>query len=436
MKRIVTLLFALLIVCVSVTATCALDYGCDVETTSGAIYMECMDTGTVVFEKNADQTVYPASTTKIMTYIVVVENVGDIDNTRVEITESALETLDPESSVMGLKDHIGESFTVRDLLYGLLVPSGNDAALVLATYVGNGNIDAFVALMNNKAAELGCNATHFANPHGLYDPDHYSTARDMATITKYAMQKDGFMEISNTVSYYPEGFIAPILTTNYMIDESQEGGKYYYEYTKGIKTGFTDEAGKCLITTAEKDGVTYLCIAMGAAYTYEENVNYAMLDSKELYEWAFAGIGVQTIYSTIDPVESIPIDNLSNREFLDLVPEREVKALLPLGYDETKITVDGNYPESVNAPIVKGDVIGEVKICYDGEEIDSVNLVAAETFESETFSFLGDNTDNILKLVIIGIIVLVVIVLVIIIIAARARNRRRREAAQRRRYRR
>ena len=194
MKRVFSVILALLLIFITAASAGAANFGCTVDPVSSAVYLEELNTGAVVYEKNADETVYPASTTKIMTFIVVVENVPDIDNTSIEITSESLSTLDPESSVMGLESHIGESFSVRDLLYGLMLPSGNDAALVLADYVGQG-IDGFVDLMNRKAAQLGCANTHFTSPHGLHDSQHYTTAREMAVITKYAMEKSVFMEI-------------------------------------------------------------------------------------------------------------------------------------------------------------------------------------------------------------------------------------------------
>ncbi len=282
MKRIIAVLCALLIALLCMAPAYAADYGCDVATSTGAFYMENLDTGNVVYTKSATELMYPASTTKIMTYIIVVENVSDIENTRVDITEEALSDLDPESSVMGLSAHIGESVTVLDLLYGLMVPSGNDAALVLSSYVG-GSVSGFVEMMNQKAAQLSCKNTHFTSPHGLFDEHHYSTAEDMAIITKYAMKKPLFNEICNTTRYtvssYSDSPDETIETTNYMIDESQKGGYYYYPYAKGIKTGYTDEAGRCLVSTAEKDGYHYLLVALSAPYSFDEDINYAMLDS-------------------------------------------------------------------------------------------------------------------------------------------------------------
>ena len=255
MKRIAATVLFVMIVFLSVFSASAVDYMCNEETVSQAVYLENLSADAVIYEKAADQRSYPASTTKIMTYIITAENVADLDQTAVTIRQEVIDGLDPESTVMGLSSHVGEQVSVRDLLYGLMLPSGNDAALVLADYVGDG-IPGFVSKMNAKAAELGCVNTHFANPHGLYDPEHYTTARDMALIAKHAMTIPGFMDVCNTVYYTPDGFDT-LHNTNYMLDEDED---YYYPYTRGIKTGYLDEAGKCLVTSSDKDGDQYLCI--------------------------------------------------------------------------------------------------------------------------------------------------------------------------------
>ena len=439
MKRIISVFAALLFICLSVASVSALDYGCTVETVGEGIYLEELNTGAVVYEKNADVRMYPASTTKVMTYIVVSENVSDFDNTMVEITEGALATLDPESSVMGLSDHIGQSFSVKDLLYGLMLPSGNDAALVLATYVGDGSIDAFVEKMNRKASELGCTNTHFVNPHGLYDPNHYSTPRDMAKITKFAMSVRNFMEIADTKQYTPEGFEAPIVTTNYMIDQNGHNGDYYYPYAHGIKTGYTDEAGRCLISTAETDSYRYLCIDLGAAYTFEEDVNYAMLDSRSLYDWAFDNLSFQTVYTTSDVVANINVDNTKDNTTLDLVPRTDVQALLPKGFKTELVTTQPDVPESVSAPVNQGSVIGKINVYYNGEKIGETELCANATIDGDTKSEQQKKTDteNTLKLVLIIVFVVatLVIILIVVIVVKKARRRKRERERQNRRRR-
>ena len=428
MKRLLSVIVAFIIVCISVTSAAAIDFGCDIEPVSTAVYIEELNSGTVVYDVNAEERAYPASTTKVMTYIIVAEKVPDLD-TKVEITESALAELDPESSVMGLTSHIGESFSVRDLLYGLMVPSGNDAALVLADYV-SGSVEAFVSLMNNKAAQLGCENTHFTSPHGLHDSQHYSTAKDMATITKYAMQKTDFMEICNTTSYTPSGFYEPIKTTNFLIDSSQHNGDYYYPYAKGIKTGFTDEAGRCLISTAEKDGYRYLCVALGADYSYVEDINYAMLDSAKLYNWMFENVAVRTVYDSASTVKTIPVDNLLENKSLDLVPAQPVTALLPADYDSKLVSIQfTDCQDKASAPIAKGDRFGTLTVYYGSEVIGTTDIVASEDVAEESFfgKILIFIRDNIIWIV----VIVVVIILFLVILIGSLRRKKARQARHR-----
>lgn len=439
MKRICSFIFALVILCTSVVAASAVDFGCTVDTVSDGVYLENLDTGIVVYEKNAEEIMYPASTTKVMTYIIVAENVPDFDNTMIEITEGVLESLDPESSVMGLTDYIGESFSVHDLLYGLMLPSGNDAALVLADYVGHG-VDGFVDLMNRKAAQLGCENTHFVSPHGLFDPDHYSTPKDMATITKYAMQKKDFIEITASTRYTPSGFSEPLKTTNYMIDSTQEDGAYYYPYAKGIKTGYTDEAGRCLISTAEKDGYTYLCVALGADYSFIDEINYAMLDTADLYDWAFGNLSQQVVYSSLETIHTVAVKYVWGDKRLDLVPEDEVRALLPNNYDPDLITTKLEWNSEieqegvVSAPVEQGEVFGSLNVYYDGLPIGSTDIVASEAVSRDRLNYLIHRLAAIVRSNFLWfVVILIVIILVIVVVVSRLR--RRRAERRRRRFR-
>lgn len=431
MKRLFAVMVALAVASITTLSVSAANYGCDIDPVSSAVYVENLDTDTVVFTKNAETRMYPASTTKVMTYIIVAENVPDFDSTMITIEEAALATLDPESSVMGLEYHIGESFSVRDLLYGLMLPSGNDAALVLADYVGHG-IDGFVDMMNRKAAQLGCDNTHFVNPHGLFDPNHYSTARDMAVITKYALDKQSFREISDTTRYTPAGFDEPLETTNYLIDSSAQGGAYYYPYAKGIKTGYTDEAGKCLISTAEKGEYTYLCIALGAAYSYSEDINYAMLDTVKLYDWAFDNLSTQTVYGTTDVLKSIPVGYVWGDRMLSLVPENDVVALLPNGYDESLVSTTVDCKDAAYAPVKKGDTFGTISVYYDDLFLGSTSVIASEDVDRDFTNYLAHKVVNLIRThFILFAIGFVIVVLIIISAVSRARIRKQEEARRR-----
>lgn len=437
MKRVLCILLILAVVCIVSLPAAALDYGCNVETRSGAVYLENLDTGAVILDKNADQKMYPASTTKIMTYVVVADSISDFDGTKVPIKQEVFAGIDPESTVMGLSDHVGEECSIRDLLYGMMLPSGNDAALVLADYVGNG-ISGFVEKMNAKAAELGCTNTHFENPHGLYDANHYTTAKDLAKIAKYAATTQSFMEITNTVSYTPAGFSRPLHNTNYMLDSNEQGGKYYRSYVKGIKTGFLDEAGKCLVTTAEKDGSRYLCVALGAPYTYEEDVNYAMLDSADLYDWAFENIAMQTVYGSAEVVKTVDVSGAKGDEKLNLIPESELSALLPKNYDKNLIKVEVDCGDSVDAPVQQGQVLGTATVHYDDLVVGTTNIVASKSVEAAPIAELTRNVGNWFSshLVVIILVAVIFVALIVALIAiSSAQKKKARERARHRRYR-
>ena len=281
--RLISLLLTLFtIISVSVLPTSAISYSNDVKTLSDSILLVNMDTGQVVFEKDPDSKRYPASTTKIMSYIIAVENIDDLENTRIPIKQEVLDTLDGTgSSTANLEAHVGKTMSAIDLLYSMMVPSGNDASVVLADYIGGGNIKKFVDMMNEKAKELGCENTHFENPDGLHHDNHYTTARDLYKITTYALTLPKFEKITNTTTYYCENDSYPLITTNYMIDQNR-GGKDYYMYANGIKTGTTNEAGRCLVTTATADGYSYMAVLLHAPY-YE----YGRDESEVTYKDAF-----------------------------------------------------------------------------------------------------------------------------------------------------
>lgn len=425
MKKFVFAIILIVVLSVSMLTASAADFGCNVDTSSSAIYMENLDTNTVVYEKNANEKMYPASLTKIMTYIVVTENIPDLENTSITIKEDAFIGLDPESSVMGLQSHIGEDFAVIDLLYGMMVPSGNDAAWVLADYVGNGSVDNFVNLMNQKAAQLECKSTHFVNPHGLFDSMHYSTALDLSVITKYAFEKPYFEEITATSQYYVKKMDTKIETTNYMIDPSYP--QYYYAPVKGVKTGYTDEAGKCLITTAEKDEYRYMCIALGAPFSYADEINYAMLDTKQMYEWAFNNISYIELLPNNDVMKTLPVEFVWGDEYVDAVTDGSVSALLPNNYDESLVSTKVDLPDYVSAPIEKNQVFGSVSVYYDSQLVGTSNIISLEDIERDQSNylmhrFIGFVVNNIIWIV---VVLCVLIIFVCMLISSHKRKKRR-----------
>lgn len=427
----------------------------DFDTNCNAIFMKNLDTGTVVFTKNADERIEPASTTKIMTYIVVAENVDDLDGTTVTLTQELKDSLEGTGSSIAFI-MVGETMSVYEALNCLMVPSGNDAAVVLADYVGGkvnqetgnpenlSNTDRFVQLMNDKAAELGCTGTHFSNPDGLHDDDHYTTARDMGIMAEHAMDLPRFMDIvSQTVHTVPATNMQEdrdISTTNLMMIPYYED--YYYQYVSGIKTGWHDQAGDCIVTTAKADGYAYLCVAMGSPHVEGQDPtpkNGAMIDSKALYRWAFRTFTLKSIVDMEKPLAEVNLNLAWDKDTLLLVPEKDVTSLLPNDVDINSIVVsDVEKPDSVNAPITKGEILGKATLSYANHQLATINLVASEDVQRSDLLYYWEGAKNIISspwfLGIVGLFVLLFIIYLIIATIYNRRDRRKRKVKKYRKF--
>lgn len=440
MKKAVRFLSVIFALCVllstAFTSVSALTYPNDVKTMSDSILLVNMDSGQVVYEKDPDSKRYPASTTKIMTYIIVVESIDDLDNTLVPIKEDILDVLDGTgSSVAYVESHIGEKMSVIDLLYAMMVPSGNDASVVLADYVGNGSISAFVDKMNQKAEELGCENTHFENPEGLHNDNHYTTARDLYKIATYALTLPRFAEISNTTEYTCKGDDVPLITTNYLIDEYR-GGEYYYMYAKGIKTGSTDEAGRCLVSTATADGYSYMVVILHAPYKEgEQEEYYTFTDAADLFRWALTSLELKTVKTSTTPICEQKVKLSMQCDAVNVVPESNITVLVPSDIEDKDILIEPDLPEVVEAPLSKDKPIGTAKVYYcdnDGnkQEITEINLVPEESVERSGFLAMLEVIGTIFKsywfIVLIGLIVLILVIYFIVFKVNAKRKRKRR----------
>lgn len=386
-------------------ATQAASFEVDFSTYCDALLLINQDTGITVYEKNADKRLEPASMTKVMTYLVVCDQVEDLENTYTTISQNVItELLGTGSSVSGVI--AGEELSIYELLNLMMVPSGNDAALALAEYVGDGDTQKFVDLMNEKAQELGCQDTHFMNPHGLHDEQHYTTARDMAIITQAAMKEPYFMEITNQVYYTlratnKSSQPRTVYTTNRMINQNADGGQYYYRYCRGIKTGSHDEAGYCVVTTAVREdlGYSYLCVAMHCPeYTEsgEFNVHGEMIDSKNLYQWAFSNLSLKTILESGSVVGEVGLEYAWEKDTVQVLASESFSTILPDSVDASSIVVKTELPETIEAPVKKGTVLGTATLSYAGEELTTVDLVAAETVERSELLYTMDQAKAVL----------------------------------------
>ena len=372
------------------------------------------------------------------------ERLNLFENTKVLIKEDVLSVLyGTGSSVANVFAHVDEKMSVLDLLYSMMVPSGNDAAVVLADYVGGGSTERFVEMMNEKAKELGCENTHFTNPDGLHDKDHYTTARDLYKITKYALTLPKFAEITNTVTYYVEGDSYPLVTTNYMIDPNR-GGEYYYQYAKGIKTGTTDEAGRCLVTMGSADGYTYLGVFLKAPYDPENPEYGTMLDAADLFRWSLTQLELSEVASEDTPICQQKINLAWGKDSLQLVPEGNVNSIVPKDINDSDIEIVTETPDSVDAPVKEGDIIGKATVYYKGshannkQKIATMNLVASETVERSGILYVLSVIRSIIfsKWFIVAILAIVVLLVIYVIVSSiiKRKNRKRKRVKKYRNF--
>lgn len=398
--RILSLAVAVLLLsAVLPTAASAVSFENEVKTYSDSILMVNIDTGMEVFSKDPDSQRYPAGLTKVMTYIIAAEYFDDF-STRIPIKQSIVDDMIAEGmSCSGLDWHIGENMTVTDILYALMVPVGHDAAMVLADYIGDGDISVFVDMMNAKAKQLGCNDTHFMNPTGVHHRDHYSTARDLYRMTMYAIGLPMFSKICGTATHYMEGDDYPLVTTNYMIDVAR-GGDYFYTYATGLKNSTTDEAGRCLIATArlDEDGYSYICICLHAPYNYERDIyeQYCMIEAANLFRWAFLNLTYVTPVTKDTPICEQKIDHAWDTDSILLVPESDLNIVLPDTYSEADVTIVPDSTDPVSAPINKGDFVTTATVYYKGQSFMSINLLAQESVSVSPMLYVTDAVRSVL----------------------------------------
>ncbi|MBQ3062907.1 MAG: D-alanyl-D-alanine carboxypeptidase [Clostridia bacterium] len=384
-------------------------------------------TDTVVYEHNADDMLYPASTTKIMTAILALEY-GNMSDT-VTVSDNAIDLLKDSGGSIMLKK--GEQMNFRDMVIYLLVSSGNDAANVLAEHI-SGSIPAFVELMNAKAQELGCTNTHFANPHGLHADNHYTTARDLLKIAEYAMQNEDFAQIvmiDKTVlpatNMHSEQTIS---NTNHLIS-LWRSRDYFYEGAIGIKTGSTTPAGYCLVSGVNSGDLTYITVVLGAEKAEDGTIG-SFTETIKLLDYAKGSFEIQPMINSSDPVTEAPVALGKDTDSVVLVPENGFTALLPIDFSTDDVEVTFKVNENIKAPIEKGQALGTATYSYNGKEYTTINLVASEAVKRSTWLFIVDTiisifTSTVFRIAL-GVLVLAVLVFILLGIFGRRRRRSRR----------
>ena len=398
-------------------------YAMPIQTTypQESIYLFDADTGEALVEQNPDMVRHVASLTKMMTALLVIENGSDL-NASITIPDS----LTPEfQSIKANRGHTiglqaGESVRRIDMLYAMLLPSANDAASVLASDAAGGDLAAFAARMNARASQLGCTTTHFSCPHGLYDANNYSTARDLAKIALACYANPTYRQVADTVLYQlPATNVhetRTITTTNKLL---QPGSTAYRSYAHGMKTGFTTKAGRCFVTFAQQDGHTYGLVVLGS------DMNNIYRECAEILDWAFSSFSDRQLVDTETVLTTVPLTKCRTEEAVELYA---ASGLSGYGHADDEVTFEFSVPESTSATVKEGAVLGTATVYLDGYEMGTVDLVTHKEYVSD---FRTDTkTTLLLMAALIGI--LIVLGFLTMVAGGGSLNLRRRSRSRRR----
>lgn len=316
-------------------------------------------TGRTLFSKNPHLKLPMASTTKIMTALIAIEY-GNLD----EIVKIKRNSVGIEGSSIYLYEN--EEITLRDLVYGLMLRSGNDAAVAIATHIGD-SLEGFAELMNKKAKEVGAINTNFTNPHGLHEDNHYTTAYDLALITREAMKHPEFKEISKTKIW----------------KANREKNDYFYNKNKtlwqydggdGVKIGYTKAAGRCLVSSATKNGMQLISVVLNDGNWF--NDCYSLLD------YGFDNYKPMIIHDKEQFIRNVKVVNGSKEKVAAVV---DAGLIIPLSEkDKEKIRIAINLPEQITAPVEKGSQLGDIQVYFDGQLISTNRIVAKEEINEKS----------------------------------------------------
>ncbi len=403
--------------------------------------------GDVLFSKNARARMYPASTTKVMTLLLALES-GIAMDTTIVIPQAAAE-IPADSSLIPVFP--GDMMSFRDLLYGFMLTSGNDGANAIAVLV-SGNVEAFVEKMNRRAKELGCEDTHFANPHGYHDPQHYSTALDLARIASEGVKLDAFRRITSAPNYVMnlqrgnKAMEQRVVNTNSLL---KSDNTYYYPDCIGIKTGYHSMAGQCFVGAAERDGVRLVTVdlhSMGSVDKWVDTIRmfnygftrYTGYTMEQMFNFAGSKIATLRVSNAIasDPYEgmlNLKIAQISDPEYVRMV-ENDNEAAMDEAINDFVTRCELTVTSDMVAPISKGEIIGRLKyLDQSGKQITAL-LVADRTIQEQPPRIeLTDIIpalryfENPLVVLLAAVLILLIILLVVAGIVRGARKDRQRK---------
>jgi len=343
----------------------------------GAVLMD-FKTGKVLYGKNENKKLYPASTTKILTAVLAIERCKPSD----KITASHNAVMSLPSGYSNAAIQPGETLTFQELLDMFLIHSANEIGTIFAEHI-SGTVENFATLMNEKATSLGCKNTNFTNPSGIHDTEHYTTAYDMALIAQYCMKNETFRNtvskssctIEPTEKYEKRYF----RNTNDLLNKTTD---YYYEYAIGIKTGYTSQAKRCLVGAAAKDGLELITVVLGAQPTMTDT---RYIDTINLFEYGFSNYKTQKIATKNTIVKEIKVGNATKEtENVSLLIKNDLTALMPTNMNLSDLKPSIKTNEIIEAPISEGSTLGKITYTIEGIEYSS-DLIANHSVEKFDF---------------------------------------------------
>lgn len=374
----VILVFVVLLPLAAVPAHAMSGYDPPFELTAEAAYVVNLDTNLVVYEKNSETPMQAASLTKLMTMILLLKNYQDqLDTISVEAPAYIYDILyGKDASNADIRR--GETHTLRTLLYAMEVQSANEAAYIVADYMGGGSINNFVAMMNEEAAAIGCTGTTFTDPCGL-DGGNMTTARDAYLLLRAAIQYDVFQEAASAATWQvPQASAhdAPytIISTDKMI---MSASSLYRDYARGGKTGSLMSGWQNFVSWHTQDGESYICSMLHSSTDIGDNP--AQIETGQIMDWAFETFGVAAALDTTQPISELPVRYATEADTVMLYPVDNMMTLLPREGGAAVTQQTFHVPDSLAAPITQGDVVGTVTISIEGEEVGTVDLIAGST---------------------------------------------------------
>jgi D-alanyl-D-alanine carboxypeptidase (penicillin-binding protein 5/6) len=395
-KRLIPLLLLILLVLPAPVSSAYSELP-EVDIQSRSAILVHAQTDEILFGHNIHIRREPASITKVLTVLLALEH-GGLDDI-VTAEESDFFDMIPAGSNAGIR--AGEEMTLRSLIYCAMLPSANEACNIIARHVA-GSVEAFVEMMNSRMSDIGGENTNITNTHGLPDPDHYTTAYDTYLLIRECVSNAEFMEIANTehivlppTNMTPEGRV--LTTTNNLITR-RRFPDYIYPFARGIKTGRTTNAGYCLASSAERDGITLISVVLGASLDEESGLIRSFTETRSLFEWGFANFTMKRILRSNELLSVLPVLQGRDHDKISLVPERPVDALVPVFLNpediERRVTV--HSPDGIQAPVEAGTVLGEVRLTFQGHEYGTIPLVANISVERDTREAITDGVGDVI----------------------------------------